>query len=309
MLLPNRHGSSDSYRYGFQGQEKDDEVKGEGNSINYKFRMHDPRLGRFFAVDPLASEYPWNSPYAFSENRVIDGVELEGLEFLDINESLIAVRWGITFINRQNASGATGHYLAKKGNSRTGTEADYGYSDVDYMTLKESVLASNINKQSLQKNRTITHIDYMRKGPHGNFDFGKRQSIGGGFNSPKAVLRINTVVTAIQGFGYFIEWFRDSLITEDIENSRLHEQIYLSYVAPAIEIALNQGKEYIPDNEHYRNDFSLSVIAEAILYDKKYEGYEHLHEIGIKIYEEIAVKLRENELKHLEESKDVSDEK
>jgi RHS repeat-associated protein len=72
---------SEGYRYGFQGQEKDDEVKGKGNSINYKYRMHDPRLGRFFAVDPLAPSYPWNSPYAFSENRVIDGIDLEGREF------------------------------------------------------------------------------------------------------------------------------------------------------------------------------------------------------------------------------------
>jgi len=48
--------------------------------LNYKYRMHDPRLGRFFAVDPLTSKYPWNSTYAFSENRVVDKVELEGLE-------------------------------------------------------------------------------------------------------------------------------------------------------------------------------------------------------------------------------------
>jgi hypothetical protein len=48
--------------------------------MNYEYRMHDPRIGRFFAMDPLFREYPWNSPYAFSENRVIDGVELEGLE-------------------------------------------------------------------------------------------------------------------------------------------------------------------------------------------------------------------------------------
>jgi RHS repeat-associated protein len=71
---------SKSYRYGFQGQEKDDEVKGEGNSVNYKYRMHDPRIGRFFAVDPLTNEYPHNSPYAFSENVVINAIELEGLE-------------------------------------------------------------------------------------------------------------------------------------------------------------------------------------------------------------------------------------
>jgi RHS repeat-associated protein len=77
---PNRHESSDKYRFGFQGQEKDDEIKGEGNSINYKYRMHDPRVGRFFAVDPMYRQYSWNSPYAFSENIVIHGVEIEGLE-------------------------------------------------------------------------------------------------------------------------------------------------------------------------------------------------------------------------------------
>jgi len=62
----------------------DNEIKGEGNSLNYTFRMHDPRVGRFFATDPLAPVYPWNSPYAFSENRVIDGVELEGAEWKDV---------------------------------------------------------------------------------------------------------------------------------------------------------------------------------------------------------------------------------
>ncbi|WP_197474551.1 RHS repeat-associated core domain-containing protein [Tenacibaculum ovolyticum] len=81
MLMPKRHGQADSYRYGFQGQEKDDEVKGEGNSLNFTFRMHDPRIGRFFAVDPLTASYPWNSPYSFAENRVINGIDLEGTEF------------------------------------------------------------------------------------------------------------------------------------------------------------------------------------------------------------------------------------
>ncbi|MCH2230797.1 MAG: hypothetical protein MK105_10670 [Crocinitomicaceae bacterium] len=81
MLMPGRnHAEADGYRYGFQGQETDDEVKGEGNSVNYKYRMHDPRIGRFFAVDPLEKEYPHNSPYAFSENNVIHAIELEGLE-------------------------------------------------------------------------------------------------------------------------------------------------------------------------------------------------------------------------------------
>ena len=80
MLLPNRHGSTDSYRYGFQGQEKDDEIKGEGNSLNFKYRMLDTRIGRFFAVDPLVHAYPWYTPYQFSGNTPIMSTELEGLE-------------------------------------------------------------------------------------------------------------------------------------------------------------------------------------------------------------------------------------
>lgn len=66
--------------YSFQAQEHDDELKGDGNSVNYKYRMLDPRLGRFFAIDPLSATYPYNSNYAFSENIVVNAIELEGLE-------------------------------------------------------------------------------------------------------------------------------------------------------------------------------------------------------------------------------------
>lgn len=82
MQLTGMHGteSSDGYRYGFQAQEKDDEVKGEGNSLNYSFRMHDPRIGRFFAIDPLEKDYPELTPYQFSSNSTIYMSEIEGLE-------------------------------------------------------------------------------------------------------------------------------------------------------------------------------------------------------------------------------------
>ncbi len=74
--------SKGEYRYGFQNQEKDDELKGEGNSVNFALRMHDPRLGRFLSIDPLAKNFAGNSPYAFCQNRVIDGRELEGAEYV-----------------------------------------------------------------------------------------------------------------------------------------------------------------------------------------------------------------------------------
>ena len=80
MLMPGRTFSSDGYRFGFNGQENDDEIHGKGNHYEFKYRMHDSRLGRFLSVDPLTSKFAYNSPYAFAENRVIDGMELEGLE-------------------------------------------------------------------------------------------------------------------------------------------------------------------------------------------------------------------------------------
>lgn len=86
MLMPNRYTGNSEYRYGFQGQESDDEISGESNTISYRFRMHDVRVGRFFTLDPLMHKYKWNSPYAFSENRVIDGIELEGLEYVDSDD-------------------------------------------------------------------------------------------------------------------------------------------------------------------------------------------------------------------------------
>jgi RHS repeat-associated protein len=106
-LLDGRHGQQNGtdYRYGFQGQENDKEVKdGDGLSWNYKYRMHDPRIGRFFAVDPLAHQYSYNSPYAFSENMVIAWGELEGLEnYYRADGSYIGqVKNGSSFENNQS---------------------------------------------------------------------------------------------------------------------------------------------------------------------------------------------------------------
>ena len=76
-----------TYRFGYQKQEKDDEITGQtGSHLSFEYRIYDSRIGKFLSIDPLTKDYPWNSPYAFSENRVIDGIELEGMEVVLINE-------------------------------------------------------------------------------------------------------------------------------------------------------------------------------------------------------------------------------
>jgi len=80
------------YRYGFNGKENDNEVKGEGNQQDYGMRIYDPRLGRFLSVDPLTKEYPWYTPYQFAGNTPITAIDIDGLEpdkSLNTNEARV----------------------------------------------------------------------------------------------------------------------------------------------------------------------------------------------------------------------------
>ena len=109
--------SAASYRYGFNGKENDNEVKGEGNQQDYGMRIYDPRLGRFLSVDPLTKDYPWNSTYAFAENDVIRSIDLDGLEkYFAIDGSYI----GTSILNKSPNSlrMATSYTTAKDGSKQ-----------------------------------------------------------------------------------------------------------------------------------------------------------------------------------------------
>jgi len=85
MQMPGRTISqaNSSYRYGFNGKENDNDVKGEANSQDYGMRIYDPRAGRFLSVDPLTKNYPWYSPYQYSGNKPIRFVDVDGAEEWD----------------------------------------------------------------------------------------------------------------------------------------------------------------------------------------------------------------------------------
>jgi len=73
-----------NYRYGFNGKENDNDVKGEGNQQDYGMRIYDPRLGRFLSVDPICKDYPGLTPYQFSGNDPISAIDMDGLEKISI---------------------------------------------------------------------------------------------------------------------------------------------------------------------------------------------------------------------------------
>ena len=80
MHRRNYTSGAGSYRFGYNGKEQDDEVKGGGAQYDYGFRIYDSRLGRFLSVDPLTASYPWYTPYQFAGNNPIKYIDLDGLE-------------------------------------------------------------------------------------------------------------------------------------------------------------------------------------------------------------------------------------
>lgn len=71
-------GTDNKYKY--QGQERQDELGLNWDS--FKWRNYDMAIGRFMSIDPLAEKYAYNSTYAFQENKMGMGRELEGLELV-----------------------------------------------------------------------------------------------------------------------------------------------------------------------------------------------------------------------------------
>jgi RHS repeat-associated protein len=85
----NERGFSSDYRYGFNGMEKDDEMKGSGKSYDFGARIYDPRLGRWLAVDNYREGYPNLSTYNFAANSPLIFLDIDGNVLRDANGNII----------------------------------------------------------------------------------------------------------------------------------------------------------------------------------------------------------------------------
>ncbi len=79
MGMPGRqYSSTNGYRYGFNGKEKNNEISGEANSYDFGERMYDPRLGKFLSIDKYTHKQPYYSPYIFAGNKPIWCIDKDG---------------------------------------------------------------------------------------------------------------------------------------------------------------------------------------------------------------------------------------
>lgn len=134
MMMPDRqyYASSDSsnYRFGFNGQEKDNEVSGVGNSYTAEYWQYDSRLGRRFNLDPVVKE--WESPYACFSNNPIIMIDIKGDSAVSSSQDV-----GVSGnINNQNAATLTQMLPAK---------SDPAQINVGYFGVNRTKIAGNAN--------------------------------------------------------------------------------------------------------------------------------------------------------------------
>ncbi|MEN9450541.1 MAG: hypothetical protein RJA83_1159, partial [Pseudomonadota bacterium] len=75
-------GCGVSYRFAFNGKEKENESYGNGNEYDFGARIYDPRLGRWISCDPLALKYPDQTPYNYCVNSPILFIDPDGKEII-----------------------------------------------------------------------------------------------------------------------------------------------------------------------------------------------------------------------------------
>jgi len=144
--MPNRTDALVPYRYGFGGQEKDNEIYGEGASYTAEFWQYDARLGRRWNVEPLAREFPWLSPYAVFLNNPI--------RFSDVNGKGPGdrIRAARAFVGKS--------YLKETGKLRTGEDAP-ALEKMDCSELVSRVLAADGITKGIVSRSTAELMNFL----------------------------------------------------------------------------------------------------------------------------------------------------
>lgn len=120
-LLPGRNYSAttDSYRFGFNGKEKDDEVHaGTGTSYDFGERLYDPRIGRTPSLDPKGGLFPGVSYYSFAANNPVFYIDRNGEYIVPANDrakTTLENHWG-TILTTASGNSVMADVLASSWN-------------------------------------------------------------------------------------------------------------------------------------------------------------------------------------------------
>ena len=307
MLLVGRNWEGGSeYRYGFQNQELDNEYF--GGAVNYKYRVEDARLGRFFSGDPLFKKYPGTSTYSFSFNRLIDGIELEGAEYLNSSTARFNFINGVVAINLDNMGSVFKNryynHIEVHGQGSISTiiaDPEFVVSITSNYPQQSSMSDSDVKSSPNLGAQKETIIDQqVSKTP--NYKVGKNAKGGSktegmkismefsGGTQPKA----GAIAFAMIDFAAtFLNWRASYLYQSSVEKLDEQTQEYVPLVLNDLKIGIERG--YVPQ-EYINNETFLFNVANYILQGTLSnttanpvgttpEQYKRdVEEVGLKIY-------------------------
>ncbi|GIV28892.1 MAG: hypothetical protein KatS3mg027_2706 [Bacteroidia bacterium] len=156
-----------NYRFGFNGQEKDDEVNGNGNSYDFGARIYDSRVGRWSSIDPLASKYSYESPYVFVGNSPIICIDPDGREKIVVTGGEYdSDRYKFNFV--EPAIKQLKVYKVKAGTEQvTWAVMNIGYTEEQIASFKSTadelgvnfVLLNSANELTIYLNKKTTKLE------------------------------------------------------------------------------------------------------------------------------------------------------
>lgn len=221
------------HKYGFQEQEEQDELG--LNWIQFKWRNHDPAIGRFFSIDPLAEKYDYQSPYNFAENMIISHREIEGLE------GAYAVQGVATQMEINREGDPESAKAASK--AFTTSAAVAGAVGIDLMLTKGAITKNLIKQAGIQ-----TSFNLLEQGLSGK--------------------DINIQEATDQGIGsadLFDAVFDEA--TSKLPGGSVTQEVIKKLIPSMGDITLDGGVETLgngKDMEDVSVDFSFSVVTDVM---------------------------------------------
>lgn len=202
--MPGRSFTSSgaSYRFKFNGKEMDEEgMGGGGSTYDYGFRIYNPNLVRFLSTDPLFKSFPWNSPYAFAENKLIQSIDLEGLESFEVQHDLFKnSQKGNTKFNVQTA-----YDIDVK--TQTVYKDDYKFGTIFYKgeqhfnggvitKAQETVKPLQLSTNTSTLSQSVLHSSERQDGGFGHFTNTNQEATNRGTSSANNLLADLAVTVA-----------------------------------------------------------------------------------------------------------------
>jgi RHS repeat-associated protein len=144
-------GSFEKKRYRYNGKEKDE----ESGLYEYGQRYYAPWLCRFFGVDPVATDFPYYTPYNYAGNKPVSKVDLEGLQESDAetgggNETNNS-RSGVLEVNKKSGLPTVNLEeitISATDSENKGKKTSVEKNDIDNLKLNKTYTARRDNTQT-----------------------------------------------------------------------------------------------------------------------------------------------------------------